>query len=223
MCQGFFKNLCEFPLQERLHRSIHMNGGSYHSPNAGPHPPVPHRPLAEGYNPPANAANLNVTSPYIPVSRPTNPQDTQQQPEVLGPVKLTCKQCQKQFSSKPEVLQFKVEIGQWVILLVLFYAKFVFEIDPVSLFVCLRITWASSAHASVATCIRGKEMSKQYASTAKKNGWPRTSSSMISSRRLSVAKVRFRSFSFQLSFSRAICVLINSKSNVMRFWYIDVS
>lgn len=83
----------------------------------------------------------------------------------------------------------------------------------------LRIMWASSAHASVATCIRGKEMSKQCASTAKKRRWPRTLSSMRSSRGLSVVKVRFKLFSFRLSFSHVIGGVWNSqtKSLLMDF------
>lgn len=96
-------------LQERLHRSAQMNGGSYHGPNINLHPPVPPRSSSEGYNHPPNAlsaSSQSTFSPYVPASRIL--QDTQQQPEALAPVKLTCKQCQKQFGSKPEVLQFKV-------------------------------------------------------------------------------------------------------------------
>lgn len=103
--------------QERLHRSsVQMNGGSYHSPNTGLHPPVPHHPSAQGFNSHPNAtpaSNQSTISPYVPASRLSNPQDTQQS-LTLGPVKLACKQCQKQFSSKPEVLQFKVEIAHQV-------------------------------------------------------------------------------------------------------------
>ncbi|XP_053093359.1 uncharacterized protein si:ch211-266o15.1 isoform X3 [Pangasianodon hypophthalmus] len=117
MPDGSIRNFCSYEcvgrFQERLHRSIQMNGGSYHSPNTGVHPPLPHS-SAQGYNPPPNtvpALNQNTISPYVPASRLTNLQDTQQQPEALGPVKLTCKQCQKQFSSKPEVLQFKNHVG----------------------------------------------------------------------------------------------------------------
>ncbi|MCJ8737164.1 hypothetical protein PDJAM_G00020830 [Pangasius djambal] len=117
MPDGSIRNFCSYEcvgrFQERLHRSIQMNGGSYHSPNTGVHPPVPHS-SAQGYNPPPNtvpASNQNTILPYVPASRLTNPQDTQQQPEALGPLKLTCKQCQKQFSSKPEVLQFKNHVG----------------------------------------------------------------------------------------------------------------
>lgn len=118
--------------QARLHRPVQMNGGAYHGPNTGLHPPVLHRPSAEGYNPPnaAPASNQSIVSPFVSASRVTNPQDTQQQPEALGPVKLTCKQCQKQFSSKPEVLQFKVEISRRVTRLS--FSFFVF-----SFFVCL--------------------------------------------------------------------------------------
>ncbi|KAK3537675.1 hypothetical protein QTP70_017092, partial [Hemibagrus guttatus] len=118
MPDGAIRNFCSYEcvgrFQERLQRSAQMNGGSYHSPNTGPHPPVPHHPSAQGFNPPHNAVpllNHNTISPYVPALRPTNPQDPQQQPEALGPVKLPCKQCQKQFSSKPEVLQFKNHVG----------------------------------------------------------------------------------------------------------------
>ncbi|XP_047677661.1 zinc finger MYM-type protein 4 isoform X2 [Tachysurus fulvidraco] len=118
MPDGAIRNFCSYDcvgrFQERLQRSVQMNGGYYHSPNTGPHPPVPHHPSAQGVNPPSNAApasNQNTVLPYVPASRPTNPQDPQQQLEALGPVKLTCKQCQKQFSSKPEVLQFKNHAG----------------------------------------------------------------------------------------------------------------
>ncbi|XP_058255761.1 uncharacterized protein si:ch211-266o15.1 isoform X2 [Hemibagrus wyckioides] len=118
MPDGAIRNFCSYEcvgrFQERLQRSAQINGGSYHSPNTGPHPPVPHHPSAQGFNPPHNAVpvlNQNTISPYVPASRPTNPQDPQHQPEALGPVKLACKQCQKQFSSKPEVLQFKNHVG----------------------------------------------------------------------------------------------------------------
>lgn len=106
--------------QERLHRSIQMNGGSYHSPNTGLHPPVPHHSSDQGFNPPnvAPGSNQNAMPPHVPVSRPTNPQDAQQQPEALSPAKPTCKQCQKQISSKPEVLQFKVQTGQYAMCVV---------------------------------------------------------------------------------------------------------
>lgn len=108
----FFLNLYINLLQERLHRSVQMNGGAYHSANTGLHPPVAHHPSSQGFNPPPNAvpaSNQSTILPYVPASRLTNPQDTLQQ-LALGPVKLACKQCQKQFSSKPEVLQFKVAI-----------------------------------------------------------------------------------------------------------------
>ncbi|XP_017331360.1 zinc finger MYM-type protein 4 isoform X4 [Ictalurus punctatus] len=117
MPDGSIRNFCSYEcvgrFQERLHRSIQMNGGSYHSPNTGLHPPVPHHSSDQGFNPPnvAPGSNQNAMPPHVPVSRPTNPQDAQQQPEALSPAKPTCKQCQKQISSKPEVLQFKNHVG----------------------------------------------------------------------------------------------------------------
>lgn len=77
-----------------------------------------------------------------------------------------------------------------------------------------RITWASSAHAFVATCIRGKEMSKQCASTARRRRWPRTSSSTRSSRTLSVVKV---SSSIYSQFSPVFVII---QSNIIGFRYI---
>lgn len=74
----------------------------------------------------------------------------------------------------------------------------------------LRITPASSAHAPVATCTRGKETSKLCASTAKKRRWPRTSSSMKSSHGLSAAKVGFNKN----------CVKSTVQSNIIVFWYL---
>ncbi|XP_053366395.1 uncharacterized protein si:ch211-266o15.1 isoform X2 [Clarias gariepinus] len=111
MPDGSIRNFCSYEcvgrFQERLHRTVQMNGGSFHGPNTGIHPPVPHRSSAEGYNPAPNAvpaSNQNTILPYVPASR-------QQQPEALVPVKLTCKQCQKQFVCKPEILQFKNHVG----------------------------------------------------------------------------------------------------------------
>ncbi|TSK72189.1 Zinc finger MYM-type protein 4 [Bagarius yarrelli] len=116
MPDGAIRNFCSYEcvdqFQEKLHKSMQMNGGPYHSSNTDLHPSVPHHPSAQVCHPLPNAVpqNQNTASPYVPVSRLTNPQDPQQ-PEVLVPVKLTCKRCQKQFSSKPEVLQFKNHVG----------------------------------------------------------------------------------------------------------------
>ncbi|KAI5610799.1 zinc finger MYM-type protein 4-like isoform X3 [Silurus asotus] len=109
MSDGSIRNFCSYEcvgrFQERLQRSSQMNGGSYHSPNTVPQPPVPLHPSS------VPASVQNTTPPSVPASRPTNSHDPQQQAEALGPAKLTCKQCQKQFSSKPEVLQFKNHTG----------------------------------------------------------------------------------------------------------------
>ncbi|XP_072545089.1 zinc finger MYM-type protein 4 isoform X2 [Salminus brasiliensis] len=138
MPDGSIRNFCSYEcvgrFQERLHRSpAQMNGSSTlpsNAQNMGPRGPSQHsnmvsRPPAplQIPNPPASymttpsqnppsfmpTSNQNPIPPYVPAPGLAISQDGQQQPNSA--VRLACKQCQKQFSSKPEVLQFKSHVG----------------------------------------------------------------------------------------------------------------
>uniref|UniRef100_A0A8C1GIL8 Si:ch211-266o15.1 n=1 Tax=Cyprinus carpio TaxID=7962 RepID=A0A8C1GIL8_CYPCA len=117
---------------EKLNASVphnQMNGNSHgtqppstapprpatdHLQPTQPSPSVP----APNHNPPppfVPPSNQNPVSTYVPAPGVVNSQDTQQQwpnkpPSSSDTVRLTCKQCQNQFSSKPEVFQFKVRL-----------------------------------------------------------------------------------------------------------------
>uniref|UniRef100_A0A673HU98 Zinc finger MYM-type protein 4-like n=1 Tax=Sinocyclocheilus rhinocerous TaxID=307959 RepID=A0A673HU98_9TELE len=128
-----FINVIIIRLLEKLNASVphnQMNGNSH-----GPQPPstAPPRPTTDhlqptqtsssvpgpNHNPPppfVTPSNQNPVPTYVPAPRVVNSQDTQQQWPIKPPlssdtVRLTCKQCQNQFSSKPEVFQFKVHAG----------------------------------------------------------------------------------------------------------------
>ncbi|XP_016105624.1 zinc finger MYM-type protein 4-like isoform X1 [Sinocyclocheilus grahami] len=134
---GSIRNFCSLDcvgkFQEKLNASVphnQMNGNSH-----GPQPPstAPPRPTTDhlqptqtsssvpgpNHNPPppfVTPSNQNPVPTYVPAPSVVNSQDTQQQWPIKPPlssdtVRLTCKQCQNQFSSKPEVFQFKGHAG----------------------------------------------------------------------------------------------------------------
>ncbi|XP_017577085.1 zinc finger MYM-type protein 4 isoform X3 [Pygocentrus nattereri] len=137
--RNFCSYECACRFQEKLQRApTQMNGGSAVAPNTilnmaprGPQyvssrPPAPlNTPnlsasymTASSQNPPSfvPTSNQNPIPPYVPAPGLANPQDSQnQQPDApasaQSTIRLTCKQCQKQFRSKPEVLQFKNHVG----------------------------------------------------------------------------------------------------------------
>ncbi|KAL0169864.1 hypothetical protein M9458_034460, partial [Cirrhinus mrigala] len=110
-----------------------MNGNS-HGPQpqsaAPPRPTTDHlQPTqtspsvpAPNHNPPppfVPPSNQNPVPTYVPAPGVVNSQDAQQQwpnkpPSSSDAARLTCKQCQNQFSSKPEVFQFKVWLPKTV-------------------------------------------------------------------------------------------------------------
>ncbi|KTF93154.1 hypothetical protein cypCar_00007486 [Cyprinus carpio] len=134
---GSIRNFCSLDcvgkFQEKLNASVphnQMNGNSHgtqppstapprpatdHLQPTQPSPSVP----APNHNPPppfVPPSNQNPVSTYVPAPGVVNSQDTQQQwpnkpPSSSDTVRLTCKQCQNQFSSKPEVFQFKGHAG----------------------------------------------------------------------------------------------------------------
>ncbi len=123
-----------------------MNGNSPGPKSAAPPRPVtdhlqPTQTLssvpAPNHNPPppfVPPSNQNPVSTYVPAPGVVNSQDLQQQwpnkpPLSSDTLRLTCKQCQNQFSSKPEVFQFKVQlpkksksdrIGGWILAVLIF-------------------------------------------------------------------------------------------------------
>uniref|UniRef100_A0A8C2IX19 Si:ch211-266o15.1 n=1 Tax=Cyprinus carpio TaxID=7962 RepID=A0A8C2IX19_CYPCA len=134
---GSIRNFCSLDcvgkFQEKLNASVphnQMNGNSHGTqpPSAAPPRPAtdhlqPTQPSpsvpAPNHNPPppfVPPSNQNPVSTYVPAPGVVNSQDTQQQwpnkpPSSSDTVRLTCKQCQNQFSSKPEVFQFKGHAG----------------------------------------------------------------------------------------------------------------
>ncbi|KAF4102022.1 zinc finger MYM-type protein 4 isoform X1 [Onychostoma macrolepis] len=134
---GSIRNFCALDcvgkFQEKLNASVphnQMNGNS-HGPQpqstAPPRPTTDHlQPTqtsssvpAPNHNPPppfVPPSNQNPVSTYVPAPVVVNSQDGQQQwpnkpPSSSDTVRLTCKHCQNQFSSKPEIFQFKGHAG----------------------------------------------------------------------------------------------------------------
>ncbi|KAI2654206.1 Zinc finger MYM-type protein 4 [Labeo rohita] len=134
---GSIRNFCSLDcvgkFQEKLNAPVphnQMNGNS-HGPQpqsvAPPRPTTDHlQPTqtspsvpAPNHNPPppfVPPSNQNPVPTYVPAPGVVNSQDAQQQwpnkpPSSSDAVRLTCKQCQNQFSSKPEVFQFKGHAG----------------------------------------------------------------------------------------------------------------
>ncbi|XP_051502519.1 zinc finger MYM-type protein 4-like isoform X1 [Myxocyprinus asiaticus] len=73
--------------------------------------------LGPNHNPPPPfVPSQNPVPSYVPAPVLVNPQETQQQwpskpPSSSEKIRLTCKQCQSQFGTKPEVFQFKGHSG----------------------------------------------------------------------------------------------------------------
>ncbi|XP_009291177.1 zinc finger MYM-type protein 4 isoform X2 [Danio rerio] len=134
-CVGKFQEKLNSPVPHNQ-----MNGTS-HTPQPQSAVPPPPRPTADhlqpiqnssstSHNPPPPPPPLPPPPPFVPPSNPNpvptyvpapgvmNSQDTQQQqqwpskpPSSSDPMRLTCRQCQNHFSSKPEVFQFKGHAG----------------------------------------------------------------------------------------------------------------
>ncbi|XP_077095202.1 zinc finger MYM-type protein 4 isoform X2 [Siphateles boraxobius] len=134
---GSIRNFCSLDcvgkFQEKLNASVphnQMNGNS-HGPQpqsaAPPRPNTDHlQPIqtpsnvpGPSHNPPppfVPPSNPNPVPTYVPAPGVVNSQDAQQQwpnklPSSSDTIRLACKQCQNQFSSKPEVFQFKGHAG----------------------------------------------------------------------------------------------------------------
>ncbi|XP_062864108.1 zinc finger MYM-type protein 4 isoform X2 [Trichomycterus rosablanca] len=100
MPDGSIRNFCTYEcvakFQERVQRSAQMNGASHAAPNPAPHPSS-----AQLF-----ASHRHSTQPPAPAPTPTpRPSSSHES------VRLSCKQCQKQFCSKPELLQLKNHAG----------------------------------------------------------------------------------------------------------------
>uniref|UniRef100_A0A8B9HAU7 Si:ch211-255f4.7 n=1 Tax=Astyanax mexicanus TaxID=7994 RepID=A0A8B9HAU7_ASTMX len=130
MPDGSIRNFCTYDcvgkFQERLQKpSPQVNGSSTVTANAsgvaprGPqHPSAAPRPSAPPQitNPTSNQTTIPPHVPAPGLAAPQGSQQHQQQPGAAaasspGPARLTCKQCQKPISSKPEVLQYKNHVG----------------------------------------------------------------------------------------------------------------
>ncbi|XP_059374636.1 zinc finger MYM-type protein 4-like isoform X1 [Carassius carassius] len=134
---GSIRNFCSLDcvgkFQEKLNASVphnQMNGNSQGPPpqsSAPPRPTTDHLQPTQtsssvpgpNHNPPPPFVPPSIQNPvptYVPAPAVVNSQDAQQQWPIKPPsssdtVQLTCKQCQNQFSSKPEVFQFKGHAG----------------------------------------------------------------------------------------------------------------
>ncbi|XP_052001833.1 zinc finger MYM-type protein 4-like isoform X2 [Xyrauchen texanus] len=121
---------CVGKFQEKMNTPVphnQMNGNS-HGPQStlATRTPTDHHLLTQtssisvhgpSHNPPPPfVPSQNPVPSYVPAPGLVNPQETQQQwpskpPSSSDKIRLVCKQCQSQFSTKPEVFQFKGHSG----------------------------------------------------------------------------------------------------------------
>lgn len=105
MPDGSIRNFCTYDcvgrFQDRVHRSSQLNGGP--PVDASQTPSIPHQPPA--FNPPPPSVSITNPNPNQAPAAEPHPTGFQDSP------KLSCKQCQTAFSSKPELLQFKNHVG----------------------------------------------------------------------------------------------------------------
>ncbi|XP_066532044.1 zinc finger MYM-type protein 4 isoform X2 [Hoplias malabaricus] len=120
MPDGSIRNFCSYECVSRFQEKLQsqpaqMNGSNTVAPNPTQNTALRGPLFNTSTHPSAPPQSLNTSTQIpqtlVPTSNQNHINQLNSSSSAPGSVKLTCKQCQRQFSSKPDLLQFKNHVG----------------------------------------------------------------------------------------------------------------